>query len=64
MSDIFYIVAILATIAFPLAVPTSVSIVHAIKNRKPTTAAPRPAVAGAVRPAVTPAFAAAVPAAA
>jgi hypothetical protein len=51
----FYLVAILRVMAFPLAVPMTVSIVHAISNWRQSAGAAHPVTAGAVRPAFTPA---------
>jgi hypothetical protein len=51
----FYLVAILLVMAFPLAVPMTVSIVHAIINWRESAGAAHPATAGVVRPALTPA---------
>lgn len=52
----FYLVAILVVMAFPLGVPTTVTLFHAINSLRQSTRAVRPATSGAARPVLTPAL--------
>jgi hypothetical protein len=52
---VFYLVAILLVMVFPLAVPTIVSIVHAIFNWRQSAGAAQLVTAGPVGPAFAPA---------
>jgi hypothetical protein len=61
---VFYLVAILFVVASPLIVPVTVTIVHAVRNRRQSAAAGRPNMAGAIRPSLNPAHTSPVPAAA
>lgn len=44
----FYVVAIVLVMAFPLGVPVTVTVFHAIRNRMRRVSAVRPATSGAV----------------
>jgi hypothetical protein len=60
----FYLITIFLVIVSPLVVPVTVQILHTLNEWKQRATAARPATVGAVRPAFSPAFAGAVPAAA